>query len=48
VPPLPPHVSLKQATQYLRALWHGDPDARAIVVATMREVWDGLVTRKPG
>jgi len=45
VPPLPPHVSLAQARHYARALWHGDPDARQIVMASAREVWDGLTAR---
>ncbi len=44
VPPLPPHVGLKQARHYARALLHGDPDARQVVMASMREVWDGLVS----
>lgn len=43
VPPLPPHVDFQQVRQYAKALLHGDPDARAIVVATMKEAWDGLV-----
>ncbi|RZL86701.1 MAG: thiamine pyrophosphate-requiring protein, partial [Variovorax sp.] len=47
VPPLPPHVSLQQAAHYAKALLHGDPDARQVVMATMREAWDGLVTRNP-
>jgi pyruvate dehydrogenase (quinone) len=42
VPPLPPHVSAKQAAHYLRALLRGDPDATAIVTATIKEVWDGI------
>ncbi|WKB53162.1 thiamine pyrophosphate-requiring protein [Eleftheria terrae] len=42
VPPLPPHVSAKQARQYLKALLHGDPQARQVVMATAREAWDSL------
>jgi len=45
VPPLPPHLSLKQASHYAKALLQGDPDARQVVMATMREAWDGLVAR---
>ncbi|WP_343732833.1 thiamine pyrophosphate-requiring protein [Duganella sp.] len=45
VPPLPPHVSAKQAVHYLRALLRGDPDATGIVTATIKEVWDSL---RPG
>ena len=46
VPPLPPHVTRQQATNYAKALLHGDPDARGIVMASMREVWDQIATRK--
>jgi len=42
VPPLPPHVSIKQAGHYARAVLRGDPDALGIVTATIKEVWDGL------
>lgn len=43
VPPLPPHLSLQQVGHYMKALLQGDPDARQVVLATMREAWDGLV-----
>jgi pyruvate dehydrogenase (quinone) len=46
VPPLPPHVSHQQAMHYAKALLHGDPDAKQVVMASMREVWDGLAARK--
>jgi pyruvate dehydrogenase (quinone) len=46
VPPLPPHVSRQQAMHYAKALLHGDPDAKQVVLASMREVWDGLTARK--
>src|SRR5262249_38636119 len=39
VPPLPPHVAGEQARSYLRALLHGDPQAREVIVATAREWW---------
>lgn len=42
VPPLPPHVSAKQARAYMSALIHGDPDSIGMVMSTAREVWDGL------
>lgn len=42
VPPLPPHVNAKQARHYLKALLQGDPQAREVVAATFREVWDAL------
>ena len=46
VPPLPPHVTRQQALHYAKALLHGDPDARDIVMASMREGWDELTTFK--
>jgi pyruvate dehydrogenase (quinone) len=46
VPPLPPHVTRKQAMNYAKALLQGDPDARGIVMASMQEVWDRITTRK--
>jgi pyruvate dehydrogenase (quinone) len=42
VPPLPPHVSAKQAWAYARAMMRGDPDATAVITASIKEVWDGL------
>ncbi|NTV11574.1 MAG: thiamine pyrophosphate-requiring protein, partial [Zoogloea sp.] len=42
VPPLPPHITAKQTRAYFSALLHGDPDARAIVMATFKESWDSL------
>jgi pyruvate dehydrogenase (quinone) len=48
VPPLPPHVSAKQVRHYLRALLHSDPQAREVVMASFREVWDGLTKGRPG
>jgi pyruvate dehydrogenase (quinone) len=49
VPPLPPHVSAKQAAHYARAMLRGDPDAVGVVTATIKEVWEGLFPggRKP-
>jgi pyruvate dehydrogenase (quinone) len=41
VPPLPPHLSLKQMGHYAKALLQGDPEAQQVVMATLREAWDG-------
>jgi pyruvate dehydrogenase (quinone) len=38
VPPLPPHITLKQARNYLSALMRGDPDAAGIVKAAVKEM----------
>ena len=42
VPPLPPHITSKQAKAYLSALVNRDPDALDIVKATAKEWWDGM------
>ncbi len=42
VPPLPPHISVKQAKAYMSALVHRDPDSVDIVMSSFKEVWDGL------
>jgi pyruvate dehydrogenase (quinone) len=39
VPPLPPHVTMKQAKAYLEALVKGDPDAIEIVKASAKQMW---------
>jgi pyruvate dehydrogenase (quinone) len=39
MPPLPPHVSLQQARNYLRAVAKGDPNAVRMVRATIRELF---------
>jgi pyruvate dehydrogenase (quinone) len=38
VPLLPPHISMEQARNYLKAILHGDPDAAAIIKASIREI----------
>lgn len=45
VPPIPPHITLKQALTYARAL-RGDPDARKVMVATLREARASLFPTK--
>jgi pyruvate dehydrogenase (quinone) len=42
VPPIPPHISAKQAKAYMSALLHRDPDSIGIVLASIKEVWEGL------
>jgi pyruvate dehydrogenase (quinone) len=44
VPPLPPHITVKQAAALSKALLKGDPDWRGIVRQTYREM---LATWKP-
>jgi pyruvate dehydrogenase (quinone) len=41
VPPLPPHVTAKQARAFFSALVKRDPDSIGIIKAAAKEVWDG-------
>ena len=38
VPMLPPHITMEQARNYLKALLRGDPDAARIIKASVKEV----------
>jgi pyruvate dehydrogenase (quinone) len=38
VPPLPPHITLEQARNYLKAILKGDPDAVRIIKASVKEM----------
>ncbi len=40
VPPLPPHITMKQARDYVSALIKGDPESIATVQQSAKEVWD--------
>jgi len=42
VPPLPPHISAKQARAYISAMLHGDTDAGGTLRAAFRQVWATL------
>ncbi|HZX29939.1 MAG TPA: thiamine pyrophosphate-requiring protein [Rhodocyclaceae bacterium] len=42
VPPLPPHITVKEAKAYLSALLHGDPDSLGIILASIKETWESL------
>jgi pyruvate dehydrogenase (quinone) len=43
VPPLPPHLSLKQARRFTAALLKGDSDTRGILRETTRQVLDAIL-----
>ena len=38
VPPLPPHITLKQAKAFTETLVKGDPEERSVIIGTAREV----------
>ena len=46
VPPLPPHISLKQAKAFASALWQGDPDQGGVIRKTTRQVLSTLLPGK--
>jgi pyruvate dehydrogenase (quinone) len=39
VPPLPPHITLRQAKAYASALMKGDPNFLGIVKASIKQVF---------
>jgi pyruvate dehydrogenase (quinone) len=41
-PPLPPHISAKQAKDYLAAFLHGDPDRWHMLEQSAKQVWAGI------
>lgn len=45
VPPLPPHIRLKQAQGFASSLAKGDPNETAIIKDTLREMFPSLVTK---
>jgi pyruvate dehydrogenase (quinone) len=45
VPPLPPHIRLKQAKGFASSLAKGDPNELAIVKQTLREMFPSLATK---
>jgi pyruvate dehydrogenase (quinone) len=45
VPPLPPHITLKQARAFGMSLLKGDPEAGGVIKQTLRQIFPGI---KPG
>ena len=43
VPPLPPHITWKQAKDYMTALAKGDPDEAGIIKQSLRQVLAGIL-----
>jgi pyruvate dehydrogenase (quinone) len=40
VPPLPPHITFKQAKAYASAILKGDPDSADILSASVKQILD--------
>jgi pyruvate dehydrogenase (quinone) len=45
VPPLPPHVTFKQARHLLSSLTHGDPHRWRVVQQSAKQVWAGMTAK---
>jgi pyruvate dehydrogenase (quinone) len=43
VPPLPPHITLKQATNFAKALAKGDPREGSVIAGAMRQVLGAIL-----
>jgi pyruvate dehydrogenase (quinone) len=39
VPPLPPHITFKQAKEYATAILHGDSDSAGIIKASVKQIF---------
>jgi pyruvate dehydrogenase (quinone) len=48
VPPLPPHITYKQAKKYAKALLKGDPDAAGIIWQSVKEGMQGVLPSRHG
>jgi pyruvate dehydrogenase (quinone) len=48
VPPLPPHVTLTQAKNFMSALPRGDPDEGHVIAATAKELLSGILPGHKG
>ncbi|MBM1174524.1 thiamine pyrophosphate-requiring protein [Microvirga arabica] len=46
VPPLPPHITLKQARHFMGALAKGDPETGSVVVDTARQIIGSILPSK--
>jgi pyruvate dehydrogenase (quinone) len=44
VPPLPPHIEVRQAKKLMEALLKGDPRRWRVIKQSAKEMWAGLVT----
>jgi len=46
VPPLPPHITLTQARQFMRTLMEGDPREGSVLVNTAKQVMASVLPGK--
>ena len=43
VPPLPPHITLKQARNFMSTLLKGDPEEGSVILGTAKEVLSSIL-----
>jgi pyruvate dehydrogenase (quinone) len=46
VPPLPPHITVKQATQFMRSIVKGDPDAGDMIRRSFRDLVENYLPHR--
>ena len=46
IPPLPPHISLKQARNFMKSMLSGDPAAGSVIASTARELVGAILPGK--
>jgi pyruvate dehydrogenase (quinone) len=45
VPPLPPHISFKQAKNFMSSFLHGDPHRWRMIQQSAKQVWAGMTAK---
>jgi len=45
VPPLPPHVTFKQAKNFMSSIMHRDPNRWRMVAQSAKQIWAGMVAK---
>jgi len=48
VPPLPPHITLKEAKALTQSMLHGDPDTAGVLRASAKQVLDSILPGREG
>ncbi len=43
VPPLPPHITLKQAKAFAEAMWEGDPNRIGVITQSVKQIADDIL-----
>jgi pyruvate dehydrogenase (quinone) len=45
VPPLPPHITFKEAKNFMSSIMHGDPRRWRMIEQSAKQVWAGLTAK---